>query len=229
MAAAVAVNAGVEFLPADRSAGVRAAEESAQRSGLRRAEIVFTGTSPNNRTLTLRLIREIPWYVAVCTVGLPGREISVTASAHFSRDLGAPTIAGPIAIKFLQLGPFERNVHVSTPSDELLPLFTLGGNTVQFPSPSPLDQPPTLPRDLFFRRELSVPESQDLPGSPLLALAKLAAIVHDVVSVPLSLTMTFGVARSRVSRLEATLAVSAAKRVFPLGPKSFSGQSHNGC
>ncbi|HKM90358.1 MAG TPA: hypothetical protein VJX29_07075 [Candidatus Acidoferrales bacterium] len=45
-------------------------------------------------------------------------------------------------------------------------------------------QPSTLPRDLFFKRERSVPEFlSELSGGFLLALAHLATINHDVVIV----------------------------------------------
>jgi hypothetical protein len=92
IAALVAVNAGVEYLPADSRAAVRAAEESAEHSGFRREEIAFIGASPDNRALTIRLSREIPWYLAVGTVSLAGREISMTASAHSSQDLWTITM-----------------------------------------------------------------------------------------------------------------------------------------
>ena len=110
MAAVVAVSAGVEYLPADGREAVQVAEESAQRSGLRREEIVFTGASRNNRTLTIRLRREIPWYVTVCAVGLPGREISVAASAHSSQALGAPTMVVPFSYQVSATGTLRADL-----------------------------------------------------------------------------------------------------------------------
>ncbi len=51
-------------------------------------------------------------------------------------------------------------------------------------APGADNQPSALPRDLFFKRERSVPELRsELSGSFLLALAHLATIDHDVVIV----------------------------------------------
>lgn len=84
-AAMMAVEAGIVYLPADSRAAVSAAGESARRSGVTRAEIVFAGASPDNRTLTIGLNRVLPWYVTF-VADLPGPEISVVASAHATPD-----------------------------------------------------------------------------------------------------------------------------------------------
>ncbi len=77
-----AVTAGARYLPAHPHAAVREANAYAQRHGVARAEIVFTGLSADNSVLTIRLERKVPRYMALLVLGgLPARDINVTASA----------------------------------------------------------------------------------------------------------------------------------------------------
>jgi hypothetical protein len=74
IAAALAVRTGADYLPANCRAAMQAADASAQRIGIKREEIVFTGVSSDNQTLTIRLSRNMPRYLTVLVVGLPGRK-----------------------------------------------------------------------------------------------------------------------------------------------------------
>jgi len=77
-----AVTVGARYLPAHPHAAVREANAYAERHGIARAEIVFTGLSADNRVLTIRLERKVPRYMALLVLGgLPARDINVTASA----------------------------------------------------------------------------------------------------------------------------------------------------
>jgi len=82
MAADIAVKAGAMYLPADPGAAVRVADAYAGLNGVLPAEIVFTKVAPDRHTLWIRLDYKMPTYVALFAVGLPSREIAVTASAQ---------------------------------------------------------------------------------------------------------------------------------------------------
>lgn len=86
IAAALAVRAGSEFLPEHPRAAVWAADAYVRDHGVGAGEIVFTGTAADNQTLTIRLDRKVPWYVALFAVGLPSHDIAVTATARHRGD-----------------------------------------------------------------------------------------------------------------------------------------------
>ncbi len=77
-----AVRAGAEYLPAEPAAAMRAAQDSAELSGIAPNEIVQTEVAADNQGITLSLSRRVPRYIAFLAVGLPGRDIRVTASAR---------------------------------------------------------------------------------------------------------------------------------------------------
>ena len=84
--ASMAVRVGAEYLPANPRTAVRIADAYARDNGIAPGEIVFTEPSSDNNVLTIRLDRKVPQYVALFTVGLPARDISVTASAQLQDD-----------------------------------------------------------------------------------------------------------------------------------------------
>jgi hypothetical protein len=90
MAADRAVRAGRNYLPTDPGAAVYVADEYARLGGVGPDEIAITRVSPDNRTLTILLRRRVPWYVALLAVGLPAREMAVSASVTMAgRNLQA--------------------------------------------------------------------------------------------------------------------------------------------
>jgi hypothetical protein len=81
MAAGIAVRAGAVYLPADPSAAVQVADAYATLNGVAPNEIVSTEVAANDQTLTIVLKRQLPTYVRLFVLGLPG-EIKVTAQAQ---------------------------------------------------------------------------------------------------------------------------------------------------
>jgi hypothetical protein len=81
LVARTAAKTGAEYLPADPRAAVHEANAYARVHGIAPTEIVFTELSSDNTVLTIRLDRKIPLYLALLALGLPARDISVTASA----------------------------------------------------------------------------------------------------------------------------------------------------
>jgi hypothetical protein len=86
MAADLAVRAGAEYLPTNPRTAVQIANAYAKLNGVTSHEIVLTGVGPDERTLRIRLNRQIPIYIALFAVGLPSRDIIVTASAQRRSD-----------------------------------------------------------------------------------------------------------------------------------------------
>ena len=85
LVALTAAKTGAQYLPADPRAAVRVANAYAKGHGIAPAEVVFTEISSDDHVLTIRLDRKIPMYVAVLALGLPARDINVTASASPQR------------------------------------------------------------------------------------------------------------------------------------------------
>jgi hypothetical protein len=54
--------------------------------GVAQDEIAFTGTTPDDLTLTIRLRRRMPWYMAALAIDLPSTIITVTATEQLGRD-----------------------------------------------------------------------------------------------------------------------------------------------
>lgn len=82
LVALAAVKAGAAYLPANPRAAVRIADAYMRSHGIAPAEIVFTKPSSDGDVLTIKLDRKIPLYLALLAVGLPTRDIRVTASAR---------------------------------------------------------------------------------------------------------------------------------------------------
>ena len=80
--AVMAATAGAEHLPGDPGMAVRVARSCARFNGIGRDEIVFVRASSDDQVLTVRLDRRIPSYLALFVVGLPARDMTVTASAR---------------------------------------------------------------------------------------------------------------------------------------------------
>ena len=76
-----AVMVGIQYLPAEPSAAVAAAEQSAELGGVAPSEIE-TKIAADEQQITLCLKRKVPNYIAFLAVGLPSREIQVTAKAQ---------------------------------------------------------------------------------------------------------------------------------------------------
>jgi hypothetical protein len=86
MAASMAARTGAEYLPTDPTMAVQVAHAYAKLSGILPGEIIFIRVTPDHRTLSIRLNRRMPTYIALFAVGLPSRDISVTASAQTRSD-----------------------------------------------------------------------------------------------------------------------------------------------
>ena len=89
LVALTAAKMGAVYLPTNPRAAVWIADAYVQSHGVAPAEIVFTEPSSDSNVLTIRLDRRIPLYLALLAMGLPARDISVTASAWRQR-------AGPL-------------------------------------------------------------------------------------------------------------------------------------
>jgi hypothetical protein len=85
-AADIAVRAGGQYLPGNPHAAMSIADAYLRRYGVAPDEIVFTGTTPDDLTLTIRLRRRMPWYMAALAINLPSRIITVTATEQLRRD-----------------------------------------------------------------------------------------------------------------------------------------------
>jgi hypothetical protein len=82
MVAVTAVRAGAAYLPANPKTAVQVADAYVKLYGVMPNEIVSTVVAANDNTLTIVLRRELPTYVTLLVMGLPGREINVTAQAR---------------------------------------------------------------------------------------------------------------------------------------------------
>ena len=82
MVASLAARTGAEYLPADPRMAVQVADAYAKLNGILPREIIFIRVTPDHRTLRIRLNRKLPTYITLLAVGLPSREIAVTASAQ---------------------------------------------------------------------------------------------------------------------------------------------------
>jgi len=82
MVAVTAVRAGAVYLPANPGTAVQVADAYVELNGVMADEIVSTVVAANDNTLTIVLKRELPTYVTLLVMGLPGREINVTAQAQ---------------------------------------------------------------------------------------------------------------------------------------------------
>jgi len=83
-AADAAAHAGVNFLPRDRERALNTAKAYAEMNGVGRGEIVSASVSSDDRAITIKLARAIPFYLRGFAVGLSGREVIATATAHLS-------------------------------------------------------------------------------------------------------------------------------------------------
>jgi hypothetical protein len=67
--------------------------------GVAQDEIAFTGTTPDDLTLTIRLRRRMPWYMAALAIDLPSTIITVTATEQLgSNHLQSASVRLPNAI-----------------------------------------------------------------------------------------------------------------------------------
>jgi hypothetical protein len=81
-AADAAAHAGVKFLPGDRERALRTAEAYAEMNGVGRGEIVSASVSADDRAITIKLARAIPFYLRGFAVGPSGRQVHATGTAH---------------------------------------------------------------------------------------------------------------------------------------------------
>jgi hypothetical protein len=79
-AADAAADAGVKFLPRDRGRALSTAKAYAEMNGVGRDEIV--SVSADDRAITIKLVRAIPFYLRGFAVGPSGREVKATGTAH---------------------------------------------------------------------------------------------------------------------------------------------------
>jgi len=91
-AADIAVRAGAMYLPADPMTAVRVADAYGKLAGIVPGEITLIQVAPDRHTLWVRLNYKMPAYVTLFAVGLPGREITVIASAEGRNDHPMTTI-----------------------------------------------------------------------------------------------------------------------------------------
>jgi hypothetical protein len=82
MAASGAVAAGARYLPMNPRIAVLVTRSYASMIGVLPNEIRSVEVSPDLHTLTICLERKVPMYLTILSVGLPGRDIGVTASAR---------------------------------------------------------------------------------------------------------------------------------------------------
>ena len=99
LVALTAAKMGAVYLPTNPRAAVWIADAYAQSHGVAPAEIVFTEPSSDSNVLTIRLDRRIPLYLALLAMGLPARDIRVTASA------GRPSAGLPAALRSAMFRP----------------------------------------------------------------------------------------------------------------------------
>jgi hypothetical protein len=81
-AADVAAHAGVKFLPRDRERALSTAKAYAEMNGVGRGEIVSASVSADDRAITIKLARAIPFYLRGFAVGPSGRQVKATGTAH---------------------------------------------------------------------------------------------------------------------------------------------------
>jgi hypothetical protein len=86
MAASGAVAAGARYLPRNPRTAVLVTRSYANLIGVLPNEIRSVEVSPDLHTLTIRLGRKVPVYLTILNVGLPGRDIGVTAWARKHAD-----------------------------------------------------------------------------------------------------------------------------------------------
>src|SRR5208282_3300929 len=110
LVALTAAKMGAVYLPTNPRAAVWIADAYVQSHGVAPAEIVFTEPSSDSNVLTIRLDRRIPLYLALLAVGLPARDISVTASA------GRPSAGHPAALRSAMFRPPTSAGSMSTAS-----------------------------------------------------------------------------------------------------------------
>jgi hypothetical protein len=97
MVAVTAVRAGALYLPGSPRTAVQVADAYVKLNGVMPSEIVSTVVAANDNTLTIVLKRELPTYMTLLVMGLPGREINVTAQAKkWSEHLQARTQTGTV-------------------------------------------------------------------------------------------------------------------------------------
>ena len=76
-----AVSVGIEYLPAEPSTAVAAAEQSAELGGVAPGEME-ANIATDEQQITLCVRRKVPRYIAFLAIGLPSSEIQVTATAQ---------------------------------------------------------------------------------------------------------------------------------------------------
>ena len=81
-AADAAAHAGVKFLPGDRERALRTAEAYAEMNGVGRGEIVSASVSADDREITIKLTRAIPFYLHGFAIGPSGRQVKAIGTAH---------------------------------------------------------------------------------------------------------------------------------------------------
>jgi hypothetical protein len=81
-AADAAADAGVNFLPRDRERALSTAKAYAEMNGVGRGEIVSASVSADDRAITIKLARAIPFYLRGFAVGPSGRQVIATGTAH---------------------------------------------------------------------------------------------------------------------------------------------------
>jgi hypothetical protein len=80
-AADAAADAGVKFLPRDRERALSTAKAYAEMNGVGRGEIV--SVSADDRAITIKLARAIPFYLRGFAVGPSGRQVKATGTRIF--------------------------------------------------------------------------------------------------------------------------------------------------
>jgi hypothetical protein len=79
-AADAAAEAGVKFLPRDRERALSTAKAYAEMNGVERGEIVSASVSADDRAITIKLERAIPFYLRGFFVGPSGRQVRATGT-----------------------------------------------------------------------------------------------------------------------------------------------------
>ena len=80
-AAILAVRAGAVYLPTAPALAMRETDDCARLSGVAPQEIVQASVSADGCRITLSLDRKVPKSLSFLAIGLPSREVRVTASA----------------------------------------------------------------------------------------------------------------------------------------------------
>lgn len=86
-AADVAADAGVKFLPRDRERALSTAKAYVEMNGVERGEIVSASVSSDDRAITIKLARAIPFYLRGFAVGPSSREVKATGTRIFRTTL----------------------------------------------------------------------------------------------------------------------------------------------